>query len=691
MAKQLCFYDIEVTINLFLCCVKVGKDGELKTFEISERKNDLLDMITFFLNPEYIFVGYNCMGYDTPIMNMIIDEMQELVGEDYTEVTTKAYNMSAKIIGGERDTMSRYRFLDFFKQIDLMTLLASQALRVGLKPLQVTMFYKNVQEMVVDWTKPVPLEDFDNMIFYCHNDVESTAKLGHLLKGQLELRLDIMKTIGLQGLLSKDPVGVGVEVFTNDICKQMGIQKQQLMDFKTVPPITKYSEFIEPIISFRSPVLNEVLEWYKASTVTHDDIVTTPSGYTPKGKRIVSKTVVFNNLQHTFAQGGLHSVNKPAIYEQTDKMMIIDLDVDGYYPSLVAEYGFGPKGFAGYFSKTISNYKDQRIKAKAIGKNKQGIYTPEQVKVAQIEDKTKKLSLNSMVGKLRDKYSAYLAPQANAAICVNGQLMLAMLIEDMEDAGYQCIMSNTDGATFLVPTFEYEKFKTIYKAWEAKTRLTLEETFYEKMVITGVNDYVSYKKGYNDIKDSLGWDNPEDVLEYNYAFIKSTPNNDRVSDYIKAKGAFGYYATLGKGLDSLIVSKALIDYFGKGIPIEHTIEMCPYIYDFVAFQKIGKQYDVIHNQKTIQHINRFYVCKQAPMLYKQKTVMKENKKTGKTETVKTMESVIAGKGVRLFNEYEDKPIPEYNIDYSYYIIRCRDIIRSLEPEQLSLPLFDDKK
>ena len=684
MVKQVCFFDIEVTLNLFLCCVKIGEKGKMLTFEISERKNDLLDMITFFLNPDYIFAGYNCMGYDTPIMNMIIEEMQDLVGEDYSVITTKAYNMSAKIIGGEHDTLSRYRFLDFFKQIDLMTLLASKALRVGLKPLQVTMFYKNVQEMVVDWTKPVPVEDFDNMIYYCHNDVESTAMLGTLLKGQLDLRQDIMRTVGITGLLSKDPVGVGVEVFTNDICRQMGIHKNQLINFKDVPSLTKYSDFIEPIISFRSPVLNEVLDWYKASTVTADDIVTTPSGKSVRGKNIVSKTILFNKLQHTFAQGGLHSVNKPAIYEETDKLMIIDLDVDGYYPSLVAGYGFGPKGFAQWFSRTISDYREQRFKAKIIGKNKSGEYSPQQVKGAQVEDKTKKLSLNSMIGKLRDKYSAYLAPQANAAICVNGQLMLAMLIEDMEDAGYECVMSNTDGATFLVPTFEYTKFKTIYQAWEVKTRLTLEETFYEKMVITGVNDYCAYKKEYNANKDRLTWDNPEDVLEYNYAFIKTTDNNELVSKYIKAKGAFGYYATLGKGLDALIVSKALIDYFGKGIPVEDTIELCPYIYDFVSFQKIGKQYDVIHNQKTIQHINRFYVSKQAPMLYKSKTVMKEDKKTGKTETIKTMESVIAGKGVQLFNTYEKKTIPEYKIDYSYYIIRARDTIRSLEPEQLAL-------
>jgi len=677
MAKQVCFYDIEVLSNIFLCCVKIGKDGKIITFEISERRNDLLDMITFFLCPDYIFAGYNCMGYDTPIMNMIIEEMQGLVGEDFMVITTKAYNMSAKIIGGEHDTLSRYRFLDFFKQLDLMTLLASKALRVGLKALQVTMFYHNVQEMVVDWTKPVPIEDFDKMIFYCHNDVESTAMLGSLLKGQLDLRQAITKKMGIPNLLSKDPVGVGVEVFTDQICKELNCNKQQLNNYREVPACTQYHSFIQPCIKFKSKVMNEVLDWYQGSSVTNEDIVVTPTG-----KK--DKTIIYGKLQHTFAQGGLHSINKPAIYEESEEMMIIDIDAESLYPSMVALYGFGPYKFAGPFANTIRGFKAERVIAKKIGKNKDKLYSPLEVADAKIEDQTKKLSLNAIIGHLRNKYGVYMAPQANAAICVNGQLMIGMLIERMEDAKFECIMSNTDGITLLVPRNRYSEFQDLYRQWEAETGLVMEETHYEKMVISAVNDYIAYKKGYSEVKDSLGWDNPEDVLEYNYAFIKTTPNNDKISEYVKAKGMYGYYARLGKGLDSLIVPKALIDYFGKGIPVEDTIQLGRYIYDYVIFQKVGKQYNVLWNSEKIQHINRFYVSKTAPFLYKSKETTKYDKKSGVTSNNKSMEGIIAGKGIQIFNKYEEKAMVDYKIDYSYYIVKAKDIIRSLEPEQLQL-------
>lgn len=147
---------------------------------------------------------------------------------------------------------------------------------------------------------------------------------------------------------------------------------------------------------------------------------------------------------------------------------------------------------------------------------------------------------------------------------------------------------------------------------------------------------------------------------------------------------FLYYARLGKGLSPLIIPKALIDYFGKGIPIEETIKNGKYIYDYVMFQKIGRQYDVIYNNEKVQHINRFYISKNSPYLYKSKETYKLDKKTNTSIKVKTMESVIAGYGVEIFNEYVEKPIQEYKINYQYYINDANKVIELLEPKQLTL-------
>lgn len=147
---------------------------------------------------------------------------------------------------------------------------------------------------------------------------------------------------------------------------------------------------------------------------------------------------------------------------------------------------------------------------------------------------------------------------------------------------------------------------------------------------------------------------------------------------------FLYYARLGKGLSPLIIPKALIDYFGKGIPVSDTIRNGKYIYDYVTFQKIGRQYDVIHNNEKIQHINRFYICKTSPYLYKSKETYKYDKKLNTSIKVKTMESVIAGQGVEIFNTYVEKPMEDYKINYQYYINEANKVIELLEPKQLTL-------
>lgn len=98
-----------------------------------------------------------------------------------------------------------------------------------------------------------------------------------------------------------------------------------------------------------------------------------------------------------------------------------------------------------------------------------------------------KLAMNACSGNFKNKYSPFYSPESNLSMCINGQLMLAMLIEDMELAGFECIASNTDGATFKVANGREEEFNVIIKAWEKLCKMDLEETIYEKMVIYAVN------------------------------------------------------------------------------------------------------------------------------------------------------------------------------------------------------------
>lgn len=606
---------------------------------------------------------------------MLFQKLAVFLKGTYHEVCSAAAALSkAIVVDRELFIVYRYNNLDYFRDIDLMTMMASKALRVGLKSLQVTMCFNNVKEMIINWSKNIDEDLIDAVIMYCYNDIDSTAELLSLLKNDLMLRIQIQGEFKIK-CLSKDGVGIGVDIFTKYVCEKLQCHPKQLKNYVELPHSIIVGKYIDPLVKFKTKQFQELLSWYKDLELTleavEEEFKEQPESedddedtLEPKKKKI-KKTVLFNKLQHTFALGGVHSVNKPAVYTADDEWYLIDVDVESYYPSLALAYLLGPAGFLSEFLEVMQFLKDGRVVAKKTGD--------------KLKNETYKLALNSILGNLKNKYSPYYAPQANVAICVNGQLMLAMLIETCELAHIECISSNTDGATFRVHKSMLEQFRKLCDEWSMLTRMKLEETIYEKMVIYAVNDYIAFKEGYSKIKNELQWVSP-------YKAIREPkhPSLELAAKYVKEKGMFITIPRLGKGLDNLIVPKALQDYFGKGIPINKTIKEATEIWDFIKFQKIGRQFDVLWNNEEQQHINRFYVSKKGAFLYKCKWVEKLDKKRGTTHTVRSFGNVLKGYGVQLMNVFEDKPMSEYNIQYEYYITQANKIIRNLEPTQQTL-------
>lgn len=98
----------------------------------------------------------------------------------------------------------------------------SSKLRVGLKELQVTMQYKNVQEYDGDFNSLVPQNDIDKILGYNRNDVESTCELLSRLKEDIDLRLSIEKEYNIN-VLSKDGVNIGMEIIKSRYLKETGL------------------------------------------------------------------------------------------------------------------------------------------------------------------------------------------------------------------------------------------------------------------------------------------------------------------------------------------------------------------------------------------------------------------------------------------------------------------------------------
>lgn len=661
--KKLAVFDIEVLYNCFVVHVRVV-GGESMTFEISERRNEYSQFVKFFSEAPYVFVGYNCIHYDTPIVNALILNQKRFEDSHYISVTKFAKELGDTIIDKAQTNRSwtKYKYSNIFAQIDLMTMMASKRLRVSLKSLQVTMCYKNVKEFKIDWNKPIKTGQIDDLIHYCKNDTGSTEYLLKLLKDEIAFRIAVQKEYGIE-CLSKDGVGIGVDIFTKYICQELDIyHHRELFNYVDIDNEIHIKDLILPKIKFKTKKFQALLDWYNSIVV---DLTKYEELSDKQKEELYQFTVTYNNLSHAYGFGGMHSKNLPKIVESCDRFFLSDMDVESYYPSLGIMYHFAPRGFRMAFVKVLSDLKDQRVIAKNSGD--------------KVKNTLFKLALNSILGNLKNRYSPFYDPAANLSICINGQLLLSMLIEECELIGIECISSNTDGATFKVPVHLKDQYYKICEEWQKMSLMKLEEARYEKMVIVAVNDYIAFKEGYSKVKDKLFFHKPEKAINFNFTnlLLKGDAMTKLKDEYVKEKGIFITYPRLGKGLEFLIVSKALQNYYGKQIPIEETISQFMSVHDYLKTEKVGSQYEVEWNQQPQQRVNRFFVEKGAPYLYKVKDKLDEQ-----SIIVKSKQNLLKGHGVRLVNDLTEQN--DFNVDYNFYVSKCREVIDKLEPAQLTL-------
>lgn len=659
--KKVYVYDIEVFQNIFHCSVKNTETGEIYKFEISERRNQLRELVKFFkqvdsyikwgdfyttdleIKSEVIFCGYNNLHYDNPIVNYIIEYEDKLMSYNVATICSSIFNLSRTITTSTEDNIEawkHWKYQIWFDTFDLLTMLYSNKLRVGLKEIQVTMQYPNVQEFVCDWSKPLPLEDFDNMIDYNINDIGSTAELLNRCKKDIDLRIAIEDEYGVR-VLSKDGVNIGMKILTQKYLEKTGLTWWDIEGLRSPMDYIPLKDVILPFIKYDSPILQRVLDDMKSQIVS-------------PGRKGYENNFIFNGLRYTVGVGGIHSKNDPEIIIPKEDEMLIDIDVASLYPSMLIEYKFYPKHLGPEFLEVYSQIKDERIEAKHNGD--------------KVKNETLKLALNGLSGNLQNQHNFCYSPFAVMQIRINGQLLLLMLAERLTQIGCRIVQANTDGLFVLLKKSIYEQANKICQEWEQLTRLTLEEERFEAMYQYAINDYIAVKEGYKETK------NP---------------------DLIKTKGMFITKVLLGKGLSAKIIPEAIIKYFVDGIPVEDTIKGCTDIRKFLMSEKTGKQWHVEYMNQEQQRTNRFYASTNGGYLWKWKytghaegeVVEYYEPYVGRQSYIakeKSYQNMLTASGVTLLNKFDDKPIEERKINYRYYIYEAYKIIRDLKPLQLSL-------
>lgn len=229
-------------------------------------------------------------------------------------------------------------------------------------------------------------------------------------------------------------------------------------------------------------------------------------------------------------------------------------------------------------------------------------------------------------------------------ICINGQLLLIDLIEQIEKRfGDTCqlIQANTDGILVKLESPDlYDKYVSVCKEWESRTGYELEHDIYQRVIQRDVNSYIII--------------------------------NDKGN--VKAKGpVVKKLSPIDNDLP--IINHAIKEYYINGIPVEETINNCNELIKFQKIYKVTSAYKcAVHNGEELPNkVYRVFASKD-----------QSNSAIYKLKIGKDTPDLFAGSPKHVFinnNRIIGEPVPD-ELDRQWYIDEAKNRIKGFTGEIL---------
>lgn len=618
-------YDIETFLSIF--CVVFKYQGRYKTFEISERKDEYEPLVAFLkegASKGWFFVGFNNCRFDWQVLQWLMEAKEpfkKLTGKTKAKhIMEFAQSVIEKINNREFPPYQESKFscqqLDLFLQHHLN----NRARSTNLKWLEYSMNWKKIQDLPYKFDEVLSSDKFDDVILYCHNDVDATEEFFKKSEKMVELRFSQQAENPHLELFNKSDSSIGEMLFLDLMSEKLQVEKKYLKKMQTRRDFINLKDVILPYIKFETPEFNSVLEFFKEQTITEAT------------KDAFKHLMVFDGMEYVYGLGGLHAARNNSIYQSDENNIVLSVDFASFYPNISIKNRFYPEHLSESFCIL---YEELYEKRKLIPKS-----NPQNTAI--------KLLLNASFGKGGDEYSFLYDKFFQMAITVNGQLILSMLCEQLSAIeGVKMVMSNTDGCELIVPKSKKREVYNVCVGIEELTQLQLEYTTYDKLFTRDINNYLSV-----DIKGK-----------------------------VKTKGAFDIDLELHKNRSERIVPIAVRRYFVDGISLEETVrnhlKVGNYgdienqgIYDFCVGKKIqsNQNYTIEDDEENIiknitDKVIRFYVSTDGDNLRK-------NYSDGRKEIT------VGGNKITMFMDYYDSE--DYKIDYEYYIKQAEKIVHTVD-------------
>jgi len=640
---EVLIYDIETMQELFLIHVYDPKEDKHYDFLVSQWHDNFDAFVKLLLDkPDYYWVGYNNLRFDAQVVEWVLRNYNNWYEHSGLEICAKIAQKAQDVIeDANYEQFPEYREEDLsFKQIDLFKVnhYDNKNRMVSLKRLEFEMDLENIEEMPIHYTKEnMTQEDIAVTREYCRNDVYATYEFYKVTTGdtkhplyegnnQIELRLDIEAEFGIPCLNYSDSK-IGDEMIKKYYCEEKNIELKELPKKGFFRKEIKVKYCIADYVKFMTPQLIDFLKrMNKLVLGLNDDF---------------KESIEFYGNTYTFAKGGLHTENKPEVFEADEEYEIIDWDVSSYYPAI----GINNSRYPAHLGKSfLIGYKkmfDRRLELKPQAKKDK--------RIAGIVGALK-LAVNSVYGKSSDMQSWIYDRQYTMFTTITGELSLLMLIEAYEVAGIHVISANTDGVTIRIKKSHIEQMYTINEWWETLTAYELERTDYRRIIFSTVNDYLAVK----------------------------------TNGAVKKKGDFLTDFELHKNKSGRIIPIALEQYFINDTPVADTIINHSNIYDFAMRQRANKDFhfEGKANGKTTVYnkLIRFYISNTGEKLLKVKNA-------DSASGAASVSQVEAGDWVMTVCNHLQPTHSLDNINHSYYIQRANTIINKINYKGKKAPVI----
>lgn len=497
-------YDFEVFKHDWLVVFKNEKDTVVVHNDIEKLKNTILGMEI------PILVGFNNFKYDDVILYHLL-----------TNSSPNPYELSKRIIE------KKERLYPKFKNV--LTLDTKQELLpldLSLKAFEGNIGWNIVESSVpFDIDRKLTEDEVTDVIKYCIHDVRATLRLWSLRQDYFSAKVNMIQEFNLSYQCLKDTKAQIAEVILDATDwtppkDRLCISYDHNLNWKLIPETVRW---------FFQKLTKEYLKTFNYKKIEEYWILAHIGG-----------------IPHTIGVGGIHG----AIEDYVGEGEYYLIDVSSYYPTLMVNNKWYPRS-----SLSPEKFKlvlNKRFELKKLGDPREEVY---------------KVLLNSIYGVTKSKFSKLFDPVMGNNICINGQLILIQLINELSDCA-KLIQSNTDG--IIVKINNRLRLENKIKDFGERFNLRFTTKSIKKVVQRDVNNY---------------------AVQYNDGDIKS-------------KGVFAEKTWRNNTLN--IIPKALNNYYFKNIPIRQTINKAGFI-DFQLIAKAGSKYDgICLGDVACQNCNRVF-------------------------------------------------------------------------------------